>query len=186
MTAIKPTICPVCKGELEGDWVRYHWPDDGGEGHYVEMTTENNVDSTNEGMAPPAPDRARLPQGMKPALEDDVRWAAIDYLRTVGYLVYNMEQGNRPGPGHSRVGTGIGDVYFQGHGVTGWIEFKRPDGKPARHPDKHSPDQKAFEKAELENGGKYLLVESVEQVIKWDHAHRGRQLEIGPSIRERG
>ena len=182
------TICGVCGGELEGPWVRFHWArpytDPDNPGHYVDGATRDltepprgpESDEEHEGMAPPAPPRQEPHPLIKAALEEDVRWDSISFLRMVGYLVYNMEQGHRPDGGHTRVGKGVGDVYFQGHGVTGWIEFKRPDGKPAR--EKQTTEQRAFERGEIANGGIYLLVESTRQLEQWDREIRGRQLEL--------
>lgn len=185
--------CGVC-GELVESWVRFHYAephtDPENPGHYVDGHTREvkepvfidetaPFDAESYGMAPPAPERPNVPKALKKVLtplEEDVRWDGIGFLRGVGYQVYNMEQGYRPGPGHTRVGVGVPDTYFQGHGATGWIEFKRPDGKEAR--EKQTDDQKSFERYELENGGVYLLVESVAQLVEWDRAYRGKQLEL--------
>ena len=186
--ADESTICGVCGQDLEGPWVSFHWAlphkDADNPGHYVDGGTRDlqepvrgpESDEEGGGMAPSPPPRQKGFDVIKAALEGDVRWDTISFLRMVGYLAYNMEQGHRPGAGHTRVGKGVPDVYFQGHGATGWIEFKRPDGKPAR--EKQTAEQKAFERAELANGGIYLLVESTRQVEQWDREHRGRQLEL--------
>jgi hypothetical protein len=174
----KPTICPVCGGELEGPHVRFHhgakpFTDDNNPGHYVDGSTRD----LQGGMAPAPPERPKLPKGMKALLEEDVRLDGIGLMRKYGYAVYDLEQGHRPERGGARVAVGFPDCYFQGHMLRGFIEFKRPDGKPARHPDKHTPEQKAFEREELKNGGIYLLVEHTRQLKEWHEAQKG-QLEV--------
>ena len=192
------TICGVCGGELEGSWVRFHYAkpytEEDSNGHYIDGGSREIEGSLQfyeetapfgaeeyDRVAPPPPDRKKVPRKLTKLLvpqEEDIRWDGISFLRIKGYRVYNMEQGYRPEGGHTRVGVGIADTYFQGHGVTGWIEFKRPEGKSAR--DKMSADQKLFEKWELENGGLYLLIESTQQLEEWDRIHRGKQLELQP------
>lgn len=194
-----PTICPVCGGELEGPWVRFHhdakpFTDPVVRGHYVDgfirdlqapfEDTRNDQaryglqqQEEAKGMAPAPPERPKLPKGLKAPLEEDVRLDGIGLMRMFGYTVYDLEQGYRPERGGARVAVGFPDCYFQGHGVRGFIEFKRPDGKPARHPDKHTPEQKAFEREELKNGGIYLLVEHTRQLKEWHEAQKGHQLE---------
>ena len=133
------TICGVCGGELEGPWVRFHhtgpYKEDGAQGHYVdggsrEIEGPPDVEGLQEakGVAPAPPARQKVHRALTKLLvplEEDIRWDGISFLRIKGYRVYNLEQGHRPDGGHTRVGLGIPDTYFQGHGVTGWIEFKR-------------------------------------------------------------
>lgn len=189
----EPPICPVCDGELEGPHVRFHYAkpftDPVSAGHYIDGTVRNPQwpiflgetapfgAEEYEGLAPAPPERQKLPKGMKAPLEENVRLDGIALMKMFGYAVYDLEQGNRPMRGGSRVEPGFPDVYFQGHMLRGFIEFKRPDGKPARHPDKHTPEQKAFEREELKNGGIYLLVEHTRQLKEWHEAQKG-QLEV--------
>lgn len=182
----EPVTCPVCGGQLEGPWVRFHYAepytDPETAGHYVDGTVRTPPGVSlggqeADGMAPAPPERLKLPKGVRAPLEDEVRWSLIDFMRRAGYCVYNMEQGHRPGRHGTRVGRGVPDVYFQGHGCTGWVELKRPDGKTAR--EKQTEDQKAFEREELANGGIYLLVESVHQFAEWHIGRIGAQREIG-------
>ena len=187
----EPTLCGVCGKELEGPWVRFHHlgaTDKNGvaQGHYIDGKTRDlgtplDVEGAQgvEGMAPAPPGRQKVHKALTKLLvplEEELRWDGISFLRLKGNRVYNLEQGHRPGGGHTRVGLGIPDTYFQGHGITGWIEFKRAEGKTAR--EKMSGDQKLFEKSELENGGVYLLIESTRQLEEWDRIHRGKQQEI--------
>ena len=88
-------------------------------------------------------------------------------LRQLGYRAYNLEQGHRPGAGHTRVGKGIPDVYFHGLGVRGWVEFKRWDND-------QTPEQEEFERHELEAGGIYLLVYELEQLVRWHEERPSR------------
>lgn len=184
----EPVRCPVCGDPLEGLHVRFHYAkpytDPETLGHYVDGDVRDLLKPVNEpesdegglGMTPAPPARPKLPKGMKAPLEVDVRLDGISYMRIKGYKVYDMEQGYRPERGGPRVAVGFPDCYFHGHGLRGFIEFKRADGQPARK--KQSPEQKAFEREELANGGIYLLVEATAQLVSWHEAQRVKQLEV--------
>lgn len=112
----------------------------------------------------PAPPEAPDPRTW--GKEADLRADAVKLLRSLGYAVYDLEQGYRDERGGSRQTPGIGDAYFQGHGRRGWIEFKRWDNTP-------SPDQINFASSELAAGGIYLLVYSARQLLRWHQLHGG-------------
>lgn len=99
--------------------------------------------------------------------ESTVRRLSIDFMESFGYSVADLEQGYR-GDGSTRVQTGIGDAYFHGHDLRGWIEFKRWDNRP-------SADQIAFARRELDAGGIYLLIYEPGQLLAWHQAVRTHQ-----------
>jgi hypothetical protein len=91
--------------------------------------------------------------------EDNLRRAGNAVMRDLGYAVYDLEQGYRK-DGSSRQTVGIGDCYFIGDVVQGWIEYKRWDNEP-------SQAQYAFAREVLEAGGIYLLVYDTYQLATW-------------------
>ena len=64
------------------------------------------------------------------------------------------------------MGKGIPDAYFQGHGVRGWLEFKRWGNR-------QTPEQAGFERYELEAEGTYLLVYELGQLRRWHEERMG-------------
>jgi hypothetical protein len=108
------------------------------------------------------PHRAPAPGPPPPkpwGLEEELRGAGNDLLKLVGFAVYDLEQGYRK-DGSSRQTLGIGDCFIAGHGLTAWIEYKRWDNEP-------SPEQLAFADVVLSEGGIYLLVYELEQLVTW-------------------
>lgn len=180
-----------CKcGELVDDHVRFHFakPHEENEGteaagHYVTDPIRDSTNGDRPGFSvdeswPKHMVRASVffghppykapPPGPVPAkpwgLEAELRRGCVAFLQRVGFAVYDLEQGYRD-DGSSRVGEGIGDVYFHGLGIRGWVECKRWDNKP-------SEAQRAFGLEELEAGGIYLLVYEVAQLVTWNQLRR--------------
>lgn len=177
----------VC-GELVEDWIRFHRPDPrSDDGHYVEEKG-GGVSEVPAGASrvppPPEPAKRRTKGGTRRARcahlwgddahrapepgpelskpwpkEAELRAAGNNVLELAGFAVYDLEQGFRK-DGSTRVTTGIGDVFFVGHGIRGWIEYKRWDNEP-------TPEQHVFADLVLRNGGTYLLVYEVAQLGTW-------------------
>lgn len=172
-------------GELVESHTRYHWTDfAGGEGHYVdgqereskparpgaaeqlESWPPNLVRASSLWGPPPAtaPPPGEVPPKSFWPTEAELRRDGSKLMKTFGFAVYDLEQGFRVDQS-SRVTEGIGDTYFHGEGIRGWIEWKRWDNEP-------SDAQRAFGLEELAHGGIYLLVYETEQLVHWNQLRR--------------
>lgn len=164
-------------GELVAEAARYHWVDFGARvGHYVDeggqpageelVLPESWTPALRRAadlFGPPpamAPPPGPVPKKIGWLLEAELRGIGSDLMRTLGFVVYDLEQEYRA-DGSSRVTEGIGDSYFQGRGIRGWIEWKRWDNEP-------SDKQRAFALEELGQGGIYLLVYETAQLVTWN------------------
>jgi len=173
-------VCAGCGEELD-DYVRFHWtgPESG---HYADEEAEPTAgledpveldESWTANVrraavffgrgplrAPPPGPRPPAPWGR----EDDLRRGCVGFLRDLGFAVYDLEQGFRS-DGSTRVGEGIGDIYFHGHGLRGWVECKRWNNEPSKK-------QVAFGLEELGAGGCYLVIYELGQLVEWTHDRR--------------
>lgn len=92
---------------------------------------------------------------MRDASEKEIQRAGCELLRTFGFAVYNLSQARA-----TKQTPGLADTFICGHGVTCWIEWKRPGAK-------QSPAQVAFENEVQYNGGRYYVFKSVVDVVTW-------------------
>lgn len=95
---------------------------------------------------------------MKPEarISKDIR----DFLRTLGFAVYSLEQGYRPERGGTRQTPGLPDLYAMGKGFGMWIEVKTPKGKLRA-------SQELFRDEARANGVNWHCWRSVSDAVEW-------------------
>jgi Holliday junction resolvase len=94
-------------------------------------------------------------RGRRPSPEAGIRRGIREFLKTVGFAVWDMEQ-NRP----TRQTAGFSDLVAIGHNRILFIEVKTPKGKL-------SITQEMFGAEIEQNGGTYLVWRSV--LDAWDY-----------------
>ena len=95
--------------------------------------------------------------------EAEIQTEATRALDLLGYHVHDLSQGRA-----TRQPCGIPDLYIQGHGVTAWLEMKKPGGKVSTH-------QAGFIERELTNGGNVLVAYSATEAVEYMESLRRRR-----------
>ena len=87
--------------------------------------------------------------------EGEIQRATVRMLRQLGFTVWSTSQ-----PRASAVTAGVADLYVTGRGVCCWVEMKAARGK-------QTAEQKRFQQAVEENGGRYLLAHNESEVLAY-------------------
>jgi hypothetical protein len=95
-----------------------------------------------------------------PRTEAQVSKGIVEFLRTVGFAVYSVEQGYRKERGGTRQTPGIPDLIVMGHGLFTFAEVKR-DGAKLR------PAQEQFRDCAAENNVSWQLWRSSSDAFDW-------------------
>lgn len=138
--------CPFCNEPLEG-LATFCW----------------NCERYADEAAPPVP-AASIPDTRS---EDQRKRDALEAVRTLGWSVYDLEQGFRPFTcrhcggsiaGGTRVPLGTPDWYVMGHGIAAWIEWKSGAGR-------QTPEQRRFQEACRMAGIAYRVCRTTEEAL---------------------
>lgn len=95
---------------------------------------------------------------MKP--EEKIQRAIVEFMRTVGFSVWDTSQGYRKERGGTRMTPGIPDLVICGHGHTIFVEVKTPKGKLTVY-------QHVFRSDWTKNGGTALVWRSSVEAFDW-------------------
>jgi len=90
--------------------------------------------------------------------EADVRKEIRDYLSAMGWFIFHIHQ-----QGY-RAYKGISDYIAVKHGVTIYVEVKKPGGT-------QSPEQIQFEDNIVSHGGLYFCVDNLDKLIRQMDGH---------------
>jgi hypothetical protein len=147
--------CSGC-GATVPAWMRYHHAPEGC-GQYTEPAkgagAEKGAKARNvRAEASDAP----VPDGRS---EAEIRHAIVKLLRTLGYGVWDTEQGYRK-DGSTRVTKGLPDLFVAGPAGTAAVELKSAKGK-------QTPEQKGFGALWTKHGGTYMVWRSEADALAW-------------------
>lgn len=158
MSDQEPVRCPRCDREL-GALARFCW------------RCQDYVDDQE-----PDPEGERIQDEIHASVsEEDLRHDVVRFLRSVGYAVWDLEQGYRPKVcpscggkigGGSRQTKGVADLLVAGHGETFFVELKTPAGR-------RSEPQIVFRDEIENNGGRVYLWRSTRAAV--DHYQERRR-----------
>jgi hypothetical protein len=130
------------------------------EGLYVCWAGGCGWDSRADSGAPAAREDRRqdapVPDGRS---EAEIRHAIVKLLRTLGYGVWDTEQGYRK-DGSTRVTKGLPDLFVAGPAGTAAVELKSAKGK-------QTPEQKEFGALWTKHGGTYMVWRSEADALAW-------------------